>query len=241
MKGMEEEEEAFITFSSTIEEMTPRHIGIGIHSVGNVADEVVFSLIPAMMRAAKKLENTHFSFCGVSRSKVAAARNKVVEDLIKMGCTHWLSLDTDHLIHLDFVEQLVSAMGDDVGVVSGLIHKRAYPFHQVAFKFRPGRDSFSLVNVNPAAGVVEVDAAAFGCTLINIEALQQKEVPFPWFFDNERGRSDMNFCRLVRKAGLKVLINTAATVGHLLDPQVLWPEIIEEARDKFSPMTMGAK
>jgi hypothetical protein len=209
-------------------------IAIGIHSAGYIPDEVARHIIPLILHAAKNVE-ADFATIYLSKSKVAAARNQIVENALKIGATHWLSLDVDHVFRPDLVQRLVAASAPDVAAVSGLIHKRSYPFHQVAFRFAPGTDGHELVQISDTAKVVEVDACAMGCTLINLEAILKAGVPGPWFVDTARGRSDMNFFRSVRVAGLRLLIDAQAHVGHLLDPLAIWPENIDEARMVYGP------
>lgn len=209
------------------------HLAIGIHSVGSILDEAVFNVLPMLMHSMKSLGDAHASFIGVSRSKVAAARNKIVTDALEIGCTHWLSLDTDHMFPIDFVERIWASRGDDVGMVSGLIHKRAFPFHQVAFKFFPETKKYELASVPMDSGLVEVDACAFGCTLVNIARIYDLGLKGPWFKDNGEGRSDMNFCRSVKDLGLKILVDTGLPVGHLMDPVALWPKDVETLRASY--------
>jgi hypothetical protein len=207
---------------------------IGVHSTGNVPDECVQEMIATIIPAVKQLD-VQWSLMMVSRAKVAAARNQIVEESLKLGCTHWLSLDTDHLFPRDMVLKLVAADAPDVAAVSGLIHKRYFPFEQVVFKFSTG-DAYELAVINSEhTGPVEVDGCAFGCTLVNLAACIRVELPLPWFQDTPRGRSDVNFLRACRGKGLRVLVDPRVQVGHLLDTQAVYPTNVEAMRAVFGP------
>jgi hypothetical protein len=197
-----------------------RHIGIGIHSCDDFRDATVYSMIPMLMKALV-VPHTTWSFVGGSRDKVASARNFIVEKLLNSGCTHWLSLDTDHVYPLDLVARLVAMDADDVGLCSGLIRKRGQPFPFVTFKAVNG--VLNLCEVTPDSGVVELDGCAMGCTLVNIEAVMKSGVEWPWFVDSAAGRSDVNFYKNVRAKGLRILVDTGLHVGHIGEPQVIWP------------------
>jgi hypothetical protein len=206
------------------------HVVLGIHSVGSVPDDCVRTLLPTLMAAAKNVEGVRWSMAMVSRAKVAAARNQIVEEALRAKATHWLSLDTDHLFHVDAVSRLIADAAADVAAVSGLIHKRYHPYHQVVFKFLTG-DSYEMAMIDPTGtSPVEVDGCAMGCTLVNLEAVQASGLPLPWFRDDSRGRSDVNFFRECRRRGLRVLVDPRVPVGHLLDPLAVWPDNVDSLR-----------
>ena len=192
-------------------------IGLGLHFQDTVHTTVYLNHLTAFCGWAKRYE---IALAGVRRVKVAQARNLIVQELLKQGCTHWLSIDDDHIIPDNMLDLLVESA--DAGMVSGLVCKRGYPFELVAFK------DVADIGLRPAyflpdTGVHEVAVCAFGCTLINLKALEG--VPTPWFVDTPEHRSDVNFCTKVRDAGLKILVDTRVSIGHMCNPQVITPQL----------------
>lgn len=197
-------------------------IGVGVHTVDSVEATVYFNHIQAFAEWSKKYD---MAFYGTRRVKVAEACEVTVEALLRMGCTHVLFIDDDHMLPLGMLDKLTE--NADAGMVSGLICKRAFPYPIVAFgKSEDGK--LYPRHLDPGERVVEVEACAFGCTLINMESL--REVPRPWFVNTPERRFDVNFCLKVREAGKRVLVDTRVSIGHVVDPEIVWPENATELR-----------
>jgi len=203
-------------------------IGIGVHTSEAVLAPIYFNHIAEVGSWIRRLHDVDFAFLGTSRVRTVDARGIIVREALKEGCGWWMSLDSDHVVSSDLLPFLWE--NREAAMVSALITKRGFPYTPVAFRFL-GENDLQTVIIKPNIGVVEVDACAFGCTLVNLRKLQR--LPKPWFFDNATGRSDLNLCRAFRKAGEKILIDTRVSVGHLMDPPVVWPTTADKHREEY--------
>jgi hypothetical protein len=198
--------------------MTDR-IAIAVHVTENVPAQVYLNHVSMVATWSRRMHDVEFTFLGTSRVKNADARNILARKAIEAGCTHWFSMDSDHIFREDALPRLWASRGDSA-IISGLICKRAYPYETVVMRFLPdGR--YELVVTPEDSGVREVDGCAFGCTLLNLGVMQTLKKP--WFFDMQNGRSDINYCRMVKVTGHRILVDTGVHVGHLLDPAAVWP------------------
>lgn len=190
---------------------------IGVHSTEVVLTEIYLNHMAMAARWAKACE---IVIIGTEKVKNAKARNVIAEEAIKQECTHWLALDTDHLVRENLLPLLLEHK--DAAMVSGLICKRAFPFSIVGFKSPKGQKRLVPIYLEPNTGVREVDGCAMGCTLINLKLLQELEKP--WFFDLKTKRSDLNLCKAFREKGHPIYIDTRAIVGHVVNAPVIWPD-----------------
>lgn len=198
-------------------------IGFGLHGTETVPWMVHVNHSMCYMTWVRDLtaRGHSFAFASIGQAKVAAARRVVVENLLKSGCTHWLCIDNDHILPLELLPRLVeTAERECAGMVSALVTKRLFPFDVVAFKRSPQGVMLPL-DLRPSTGVWDVDVCAWGCTLVALEPLRKLEKP--WFFDTPTHRSDVNFCLRYRDIGQRVLVDTSVQVGHLVEPEAVWP------------------
>lgn len=191
-------------------------IAIGVHSTDTICSTIYFNHIMTFTQWVKMYD---MAFIGLRRVKVERACNQTVDAARRMDCTHVLFIDDDHVLKENMLPLLLE--NADATVVSGLICKRLFPYETVAFKTSPA-GVYTLMQLEENTGVREMDGCAFGCTLVNLEKL--RELPKPWFVTTEQQRYDVNFFRNVRAMGGKVLVDTRVSVGHISDPQVVWPE-----------------
>lgn len=196
-------------------------IALGVHLHDIVTSHVYFNHIGAISQWAKRYD---LMLMGTERTKVASARNHIADEAVKSNCSHILWLDGDHLVADDMLDLLVE--NADAAEVSGLVCKRFFPFDTVAFKCLPD-GSLNQIVLTDRGKVVEVDACAMGCTLMNVGCL--KELKKPWFYD-DHFRSDLNVCMNFRKAGFRILVDTRVEIGHLGDPPVIRPSTAEALR-----------
>ena len=205
-------------------------IAIGSHVGEAIAPLIYFNHISALTHWAKKYD---LLMLGTWRQKVANARNTIMEQAIKNECTHVFFLDSDHLLADNLLDLLVD--NADAAMISGLICKRYFPFETVAYRCTNDGEIQQCI-ISARNKVIEVDACAMGCTLINLDIVKRlmiegklKKSPF---YD-AHFRSDLNFCSDLRKANEKVLLDTRTSVGHLGDPPVITPENAQEQRESY--------
>jgi hypothetical protein len=114
--------------------------------------------------------------------------------------------------------------------VSGLITKRNSEGIQIGY-IKADEDYYYPVDLRIDGGSYEVDVCAFGCTLIDLEVF--KDIEEPYFKDqmcrDKTGklyqvRSDVGFCRDLRKLNKSIRIDTRVLVGHVGEEEVFYPE-----------------
>ena len=190
-------------------------IALGLHVAEAILPEVYFNHLSCMSKMAKKHD---LVLCGTSRTKVASARNRIVDAAIREKCSHVLFIDSDHILPDNMLDLLTESA--DAAMVSGLICKRKFPFEAVAFKFLPDGD-FDEIIVKDRKKIIDVDGCAMGCTLMNLDHVKTLEKPY--FYD-ARMRSDMNIAVNLKMNGFKILIDTRISIGHLGDAPIITPD-----------------
>jgi hypothetical protein len=201
------------------------YIGIGIHVDTAILPKPYFNHIARIATWAQKYP---LQVIGTERLKVAAARNRITKSALKVGCTHLLFVDSDHILPENMLDLLME--NKDAGVVSGLICRRAFPFTPVVFKM-DDLGSLQEAYVTPSGKVHDVDSAAKGCTLINLKLLQQLKKPY---WSDDHFRSDINLClRMKKELGARILVDTRVIVGHLGECCVVYPKNADEMRLRY--------
>ncbi len=190
-------------------------IALGTHVAEAILPEIYFNHLSCLSKMAKKHD---LVLCGIARTKVASARNRIVEAAMDQKCSHILFLDSDHIVPDNMLDLLVESA--DAAMVSGLICKRLFPFDTVAFKFLPDGDLDEVI-INERKKVIKVDACAMGCTLMNIECLHALNQPY--FYDAKL-RSDLNIAINFAQKGFKILLDTRVQMGHLGDAPIVTPD-----------------
>lgn len=205
-------------------------IALGIHVGEALLPPIYFNHLSVIASWAKKYD---LLLLGTWRQKVANARNTIVDQAMKNACSHVFFMDSDHLFSDDLLDLLVE--NADAAMISGLICKRYYPYETVAF-MNTSDGVIQQCIVDARDKIIEVDACAMGCTLINLDILSalfnEKKIKKPFFYD-DHFRSDMNFCTSLRKCGQKVLIDTRTAIGHLGDPPVITPKNAQAHRENY--------
>ncbi len=201
-------------------------IGIVSHAHETVPFNIHANHLAVFSKWAKQYETL---FIGIHGLKNAKAREILFQRAIDEGCTHVLVLDVDHIVFESMLPLLLRQ--PNAAMVSGLICRRSYPFNQVGFV---KDDDGYYVNIGFDLGsnkTYEVDACAFGCTLINLAQLQELEKPY--FRDTlthevegklYNKRSDINLCAAFKAKGKQILIDTRVKVGHMMPNQTVYPQ-----------------
>lgn len=206
-------------------------IGLGLHVDTAILSPAYFNHLVSVASWGKKY---NILVIGVDRMKVAAARNRITEEAIKGNCDYLLFIDSDHIVPDNLLDLLLE--NKDAALISGLICKREFPYETVAFKRDFNNDLQECFISEGCKKVVEVDAAAMGCTLINMSLLKKLKPPY-WF--DGHFRSDINIClKFKDELGAKILIDTRAQVGHMGRIPVIYPSNATQlCADEISEMT----
>lgn len=200
-------------------------IAIAVHSYGFIHPRIYANHISVFCEWAKS-----FNVCFIpqDRTDVAKARNLLVKSAIFNDCTHILFIDVDHEIESSLLPCLLGNEG--AAAVSGLIVKRDGSGIQVGF-IEADEHYHHIVDLPQDGNSYDVDACAFGCTLIDLEVF--KELEEPYFRDviklDQNGkpyqqRSDIKFCADLRKLKKVIRIDTRVIVGHQGEPITYYPE-----------------
>jgi hypothetical protein len=201
-------------------------IAVAVHTYKYVNPDVYFNHIAVISEWSKKF---NIIFIGLDGAKVASARNILVKKALEMDCTHILFLDSDHIIDSSMLPCLLG--NKDATAVSGLIVKTSEPHEQVGFVNCDEVGISNGINVPLDNKSYAVDACAFGCTLIDLSVF--KEIEEPYFKDiivkDKDGkmyqrRSDMVFCRALKKLGKTIRVDTRVQVGHLGKGIIYYPK-----------------
>ena len=145
----------------------------------------------------------------IAGTYIHAARQEMMETLIREGATHALWLDTDMRFPKDALLRLLSR---NVPLIGINYCKRGWTPQYVALK-TIGSQGKRLVTGPDSTGIEEVEAIGFGLVLMDMRIAADLPAP-PWFYfgqnEKEPGRwmgEDVTFCEVVRKAGHKVYVD----------------------------------
>lgn len=204
-------------------------IGIGLPVAEVIHPTVYFNHLAAVASWKSRYK---LLLLGTHKMKITKAREHITTQAIRMGCSHLLFLDSDHIVPDNMLNLLME--NKKAAMVSGLICKRAFPYEQVAFKYDKNK-RLQACMTNEATKIYSVDACAMGCTLINLQLLQLINKPY---FANGHFRHDINLClRLRNEIGAKILVDTRVTVGHMGEPEIIYPNNAQLLRERYNETT----
>jgi len=203
------------------EEKAKYIIGVGLPIAEIVHPKVYYNHLAAVAEWKSRFQ---LHIIGIEGMKITRARNEIAAVAISRGCTHLLFIDSDHILPPRMLSMLME--NQDAAMVSGLIHKRLYPYEQVAFVDNgKGKLEMALLKDNT---VMEVDACAMGCTLINLKQLQMLGRPY---FSDGYFRHDINLClKFKRELGGRILVDSRIHIGHVGGEEIVYPENVEFLR-----------
>ena len=152
----------------------------------------------------------------VTSTVVDEARNKLIEQALDRKCDYIWLIDSDSLIQPGTFEKLMS---HDADFVSGLYFSKGYPFHPIV---RVEKDGVSTYLHDIEFGkVYEVQGVGLGCALLKASVFDGLEKPYFKFeykkLENgmlDKVSEDIFLCNLLRKKGVKILLDTNIVVGH---------------------------
>jgi hypothetical protein len=150
-------------------------------------------------------------FHPLMRRRTAQARNMIREVVLRGDYTHLLFLDQDVILPVDGLSRLLMLQ---LPVVSG-VYCKVIDGDPYAFVVLPGWENrASAARVTPLArivgrGVIEIEAAGFGCLLVERDACA--EIPFR--YRNDVG-ADLVFCEDLRAAGWRIFCDTDLVCEH---------------------------
>lgn len=152
------------------------------------------------------------------KSPLEKSREELVKFALAGKCDYIWFIDTDMVIVKGTIDTLLGMIKDDVMVASTLYFQKGIPYHPTTRKFdEEGEYAERLIEPEEFNQIIEVDGVGMGCALINTKIFEKIDKPyFRWIWEGEelKASEDLYFCRKVRKAGFKILVNTGVTTGH---------------------------
>lgn len=144
---------------------------------------------------------------GQGFSQIAAARNMIVSQFLKLAPSHGLAailwVDSDMLPRADTAARLLSvATEHQASLLSALCFQRIQPFRHTV--------NFLPETITPLNGVQEVRETGFGCVLTHRGVFET--LPYPWF---EGQHEDVDFYRKARAAGFPCFVDFDFDCGHM--------------------------
>lgn len=166
---------------------------------------------------------------------VAEGRNQLVKMAFQEGCSHIFFVDSDVVLP---PETLIKLLAANVGVINGTYPRKEMdtitnnnPFTTL---YRHDPKGLNKINFGPffmsqlelpAEGVVPVDAAGLGCTLINMDVFRILGGNDDWFvFAKEESQihngpyclgEDLYFYRSCLRAGVQPYAEASIRCGHV--------------------------
>lgn len=138
----------------------------------------------------------------------AAKRNMAIRNMLQNPSWRWICfLDADMVPGPDMVTRLLDLR---LPVAAGLAFARRPPF---CFEHHT-LDAFSDLNNGP----FEVEWAGAGSLLVRREVIEALPSDEPWFDYPDRVsrvNEDILFCRKIREAGFKIVVDPSVVVGHV--------------------------
>ncbi len=159
------------------------------------------------------IELTHFEegYC------IDEKRNTMVKRFLsRRDCTHLLMLDSDVVMPLDAISQMLHA---DYDIVCGYYPKKGYP--TLSCVIPQGCDmktSMPIADISDNVSPFVVKANGMGCALMKRSVFER--VREPWFkyvtFDDGNTLSeDYNFCLNCVAAGIEMYVHPRVRCGHV--------------------------
>jgi len=188
-------------------------LGVAIPLYNQVPSVFFKSFINFFVYAVQK---HHIKLFSVDSTAVDVARNVLVEKFLKSNCTHLLFLDSDMVFPPEIVDLLLK---HDKDFISALYVLRKA--HRPCYRFKDGDNYKAPEKIEPNK-LLEVDAVGLGTCLLKRSVLEKTSSDNdgkPLFKIDYKSRTeifgeDVYFCKLAKKSGFKVFVDTSVLVGH---------------------------
>jgi len=146
---------------------------------------------------------------------IAGIRNDLVKQALDEGIDRLFMMDTDQVYPVGTVKQMLS---HDMQVVSAPVHRRYPPFDVIMLRGEIGKYIHVSEDEIYSGKLVEVDATGTGCICFDMSIF--KDFDPPWFeikigSDGNPIGEDIGFCSRLRKAGVKIYVDTSVEVDHM--------------------------
>lgn len=156
----------------------------------------------------------------VTRAMPDEARNRLIEQALKMCYDYIFFLDDDMIPAPDLIIRLLNSMEADksISMLAPFAYKRIPPFLPCVFS-RRSDGKYDIVEAR-GKGIISVDAAHVAATLVRCSAL--RAIKPPWFEFSNRGEirfsEDICFCEKLAASGGKIMVDADMEALHLSEP-----------------------
>ncbi len=199
-------------------------VGVTLYNVMPVEtfmsfNNLLFELLTLTNKKLGKLGTFSFSFVNTKGLVTDQARNNIVSRFMQTKESNYLLfLDADMIFPPNLVERMLRT---DADIITALAFKKWYPHYPTIYTY-DGKDFKSILNYKKNA-VFEIDGCGMACCLIKKRVF--KKIKEPWFefevikkprFKQKFVLSeDLVFCKKVKKAGFKIVVDTSLICGHV--------------------------
>lgn len=199
---------------------------VGVPTAGRITMPCARGLLLLMDEMRKRVlyaeTKKQTAFVNFQQSSViAASRERMGEECLKMDCTHLLFVDDDMHFEPDAVGILASRREPIVGVN----YRLRYPPAPFAAK-HADRSDRSVETTEESTGIEPIDYIGFGLCLIETRVF--RAMPQPWFlpfFENGKHTTeDIPFFRKAREHGFGTYVDHDASkrIGHVGECVYTW-------------------
>jgi len=150
------------------------------------------------------------------------AREMLCNDALSMDpeLKYILWLDADMFVNQAHISKLITHIENhpDVDVVSALYFTKSR-FEPTCYRKTPDKPEYKRF-MPPTKEPTEIDAVGFGCMIVRTRALKEKLLPTLdepkrlFFFEYMGKGEDINFCSMMQKAGMKMIVLPDVVVPH---------------------------
>jgi len=200
---------------------------IAVPSFGTPAPEFWEALLGMVTYTARCRPEIIVNYARETRTFRDFARNTLAQGAIDHGQDAILFLDDDMVVEPDTLARLVDA---DRPVVGALCAVRHGDHHASAYRSN-GDGRYHPIKRLPPNGLVSVDMTGAACLLVRTSVL--RTLGDTWFRREGSDGEDVYFCKRLQGAGIPVVVDCAARIGHLA-PQMaaLYPSASPDSYKK---------
>jgi len=197
--------------------------------------------------AGRKCPDWTFGFIAPERQSLVRAMTDAGALVVQQGFDCLITFDDDCFPPFDCIPRLIAhrehghTFVAGVGVMKGFPHTttigREFPEGYSLLHCPSGNTTITahewLDDIDAMPALAEVDFCGVPVAMIGREAFERTEKP--WFAlhgsDGGQVTHDVFFCRRLKDAGIKVLVDTSLRCGHLTDAPVITFDNRSNARE----------
>jgi hypothetical protein len=186
---------------------------IGIPSFGDVSWQFVLSLNHLIGHTIRTRPDISLVEDVDRRTYRHFARTAIAKTAVTREADALLFIDDDMTFEED---ALLRLLAHDKPAVSALYFQRARPTGPVMYN-KAGAQWTPILKY-PNDTLIPVGGFGLGLALIKTDVFRQ--IPEPWFCQDQGAGEDMFFCRRCNEAGIPLHVDTGVQAGHLFEEKI---------------------